>query len=69
MFVVSIDKAGSQIAIKLSENAKVDPDKLMGYLAINRGASFSPSGILRIDVSEDGPIHSAIDALEQIRVV
>jgi transcription-repair coupling factor (superfamily II helicase) len=69
MFVVSIDKAGSQIAIKLSENAKVDPAKLMGYLANNSGASFSPSGILRIDVSEDGPIHSAIDVLEEIRVV
>jgi hypothetical protein len=68
MFVVSIDKAGTQVAIKLSENAKVDPEKLMRYLAENENASFSPSGILRIEVTDDGPIHSAIRALEEIRL-
>lgn len=67
MFVVSIDKAGAQVAIKLSENAKVDPEKLTGYLAANEGSSFSPSGILRVNVTGDGPIHAAIGALTEIR--
>ena len=68
MFVVSVDKAGSQVAIKLSENAKVDPEKLMRYLAENEKATFSPSGILRIEVSEEGPIVSAMQALGEIQV-
>ena len=65
--VVSIDRAGAAVAIKLSQNAKVDPDKLMGYLAKNQGASFSPSGILRIDVADEGPISAARNALDEIR--
>ncbi len=66
--VVSIDKAGTQVAIKLSENAKVDPDKLMSYLAENKSASFSPSGILRVDAAGPGPISAAREALEGVRV-
>jgi transcription-repair coupling factor (superfamily II helicase) len=65
--VISIDRAGSSVAIKLSQNAKVDPDKLAAYLSSNEGASFSPSGILRVE-AEDGPIISASRALEEIRV-
>ena len=66
--VVSIDRAGSSVAIKLSQNAKVDPDKLAAYLSRNEGASFSPSGILRVEASDDGPIGAASQALEEIRV-
>ncbi len=65
--VVSIDKAGMQVAIKLSENAKVDPDKLMSYLAENKNASFSPSGILRVEAGGSGPIAAARQALEGVR--
>jgi transcription-repair coupling factor (superfamily II helicase) len=67
ILVVSIDKAGSGVAIKLSQNAKVDPEKLMSYLANNEAASFSPSGILRIETELDGPIAAARRALEEIR--
>ena len=67
MLVVSIDKAGTGVAIKLSQNARVDPEKLMDYLARNEGANFSPSGILRIETEGDSPIAAARDALEEIR--
>ncbi len=66
VLVVSIDRAGGGVAIKLSQNAKADPDKLMRYLSENEGASFSPSGILRIENVSDGPIAAARDALEKI---
>ena len=68
LFVASIDKVGSQVAIKLAENAKVGPEKLMSFLAKNEGASFSPSGILRIEIGDDGAIISTQRALEEIRV-
>jgi transcription-repair coupling factor (superfamily II helicase) len=68
MFVASIDKSGSQVAIKLAENAKVDPEKLMSFLARNEGASFSPSGILRVDIGDDGAITSAFQALEEVKI-
>jgi transcription-repair coupling factor (superfamily II helicase) len=68
LHVVSIDRAGGSVAIKLSQNAKVDPEKLMAYLARNEASSFSPSGILRVDTTSDGPISAAHQALEEISV-
>ncbi|HMJ08965.1 MAG TPA: transcription-repair coupling factor, partial [Pyrinomonadaceae bacterium] len=53
MRVVSVDKAAGGLAIKFSENAKVDPDKLTKFLAGNLAASFSPNGILRVEVDQD----------------
>ena len=67
LYVVSIDKAGTGVAIKLSQNAKVDPDRLMTFLSGNEGSSFSPSGILRVEVENDDPIGTARKALEEIR--
>ncbi|MEO6333548.1 MAG: transcription-repair coupling factor [Pyrinomonadaceae bacterium] len=67
VLVVSIDRTGGGVAIKLSQNAKFDPDKLMDYLSQNKGASFSPSGILRIDVTDDGPLAAARQVLEELR--
>jgi transcription-repair coupling factor (superfamily II helicase) len=68
VLVVSIDRAGGGIAIKLSQNAKVDPDKLMRYLSENKGSSFSPSGILRVEAGGDGPIAAARKALDEIKM-
>lgn len=62
MGIVSIDKSSGSIAIKLSENAKVDPENLMAFLAENGAASFSPTGILRIEVNTE-PIETAIRTL------
>ena len=66
--IVSIDKAGGGVAIKLGENALVDPEKLMTFLGENEGSSFSPAGILRVNiVAGDDPIVIAIRTLETIR--
>jgi transcription-repair coupling factor (superfamily II helicase) len=68
LYVASIDKAAGGLAIKLSENARIDPEKLMDYLSRNGGASFSPAGTLRIAVLDGDPIVAAIAVLEEVRV-
>jgi len=46
----------------------VDPEKLMTLLGETEGSSFSPAGILRINVvAGDDPIMIAIRTLETIR--
>ena len=63
--LLSIDKAASGFAIKLSDNARIDPEKLINFLAENEGSSFSPGGILRV-AAEDSLIARAIDTLGAI---
>ena len=68
MRIVSIDKAPSGVAIKLGENASVDPEKLMKFLADNANATFSPNGILRFEVAPgERLIPKAIETLSLIR--
>lgn len=66
MRIISIDKAPNGFAIKLSENAAVQPESLMALLAENEGSSFSPSGILRVATEEENIISAARDTLERI---
>jgi transcription-repair coupling factor (superfamily II helicase) len=51
--VISIDRSPGGIAIKLSEKARVAPEKLMEMVGVREGASFTPSGVLRLELSED----------------
>ncbi|HKC63989.1 MAG TPA: transcription-repair coupling factor, partial [Pyrinomonadaceae bacterium] len=51
--VVSIDRTHTGIAIKLSEKARVAPEKLMAMIGRREGATFTPSGVLRIDLDEE----------------
>jgi transcription-repair coupling factor (superfamily II helicase) len=51
--VISIDKTPGGIAVKLSEKARVAPDKLMTLVANRPGTSFAPSGVLRVDLDEE----------------
>jgi transcription-repair coupling factor (superfamily II helicase) len=51
--VLSIDKTADGVAIKLFEKATIAPEKLAGFLNSRENASFSPSGVLRVDLSED----------------
>ncbi|HEY5839234.1 MAG TPA: transcription-repair coupling factor, partial [Pyrinomonadaceae bacterium] len=51
--VVSIDRAPGGIAFKLSEKARVAPEKLMEMVRVREGASFTPSGVLRLELSEE----------------
>jgi transcription-repair coupling factor (superfamily II helicase) len=66
MAIISIDKVGDAVAIKLGEHARVDPEKLMAFLADHSTASFSPSGILRIPIETASPIDSAFKCLSDI---
>ena len=65
MGVISIDKTPSGIAIKLTETARVAPEKLMALLGKRAGVSFTPTGVLRVDLSEEEREH----VLETARAV
>ncbi|MCC6330012.1 MAG: transcription-repair coupling factor, partial [Acidobacteria bacterium] len=67
MRLVSIDRAKEGFAVKLSETARIAPEKLMMLLEEMPDASFSPSGILRLTADPENPIRSIRSALERIR--
>ncbi|MBS1787557.1 MAG: transcription-repair coupling factor [Acidobacteria bacterium] len=46
--ILSIDRIKESFSIKLSEKAKIDPQKLMELLEENKAASFSPTGVLKV---------------------
>jgi transcription-repair coupling factor (superfamily II helicase) len=54
--IISIDRLGESLAVKLGEKARVEPESLLKLLDENKSASFSPSGVLKIKldgVSDD----------------
>src|SRR3982075_4413773 len=51
--VISIDRTREGIAIKLAEKARVAPEKLMELITVREGATFTPSGVLRLELSEE----------------
>ena len=61
--VVSIDRTATGIAFKLGEKARVAPEKLLALVGERTGASFSPNGVLRVDLSAD----EKADAVETAR--
>ncbi len=71
MNVVSIDRTAQGIAFKLSDRARVAPEKLMLLVGEKTGASFAPSGVLRLELSEDEQdrmLEVAREVLLEIRV-
>jgi transcription-repair coupling factor (superfamily II helicase) len=68
--VISIDRTATGIAIKLGEKARVAPEKLMAMVASREGASFTPNGVLRLDLNEkesDATLETARGVLLEIR--
>src|SRR5437667_11414787 len=55
--IVSIDRTSEGIAIKLAEKARVAPEKLMELIKAREGASFTPSRVLRLELSEEEKDH------------
>jgi transcription-repair coupling factor (superfamily II helicase) len=53
MGVLSIDRTPDGVAVKLAEKASVDPGKLMQLVENRAGATFTPSGVLKLDLTED----------------
>jgi transcription-repair coupling factor (superfamily II helicase) len=69
--VISIDKTAPGFALKLSEKANVAPENLAVLLAEREGASFTPSGVLRVELSEaeqEQILEKVRDVLLEIRV-
>jgi len=62
--IVSIDREGERLAIKLSEKAKVDPDKLISMISAGT-ASFTPTGVLKVGIrsQEDRDVFAELKAL------
>jgi len=51
--VISIDRIRDGIAIKLAEKARVSPEKLMELIQSREGASFTPGGVLRLELNAE----------------
>jgi len=51
--VLSIDRTPTGVAVKLTEKSRVSPEKLMAFVSGSTGASFTPSGILKLDLAEN----------------
>jgi transcription-repair coupling factor (superfamily II helicase) len=69
--VISIDKTADGIAIKFGEKARVSPEKLRVLVSTRERASFTPTGVLRMDLSDeeaDGALEMAREALLELRV-
>jgi len=59
--IISIDREGDRLAVKFTENARIDPDKLIAMVS-DGSASFAPSGVLkiRLDSQDDISIFSEV---------
>jgi len=51
--VVSIDKTPDAVALKFSEKARVSTDKLAKLIEAGAGRTFSPSGVLKLPLTDD----------------
>ena len=68
--VISIDRTPTGLAIKLSEKARVAPEQLLALVNERAGATFTPSGVLRVELNEEeaeNVIETAHGLLLQIR--
>jgi transcription-repair coupling factor (superfamily II helicase) len=61
--VISIDRTPTGLAFKLKESARVSPDKLLALVGSGSGASFSPSGVLKVERA------AGVEIIEQARRV
>jgi len=62
--VLSIVREGARGVMKLTPQAKVDPNKLLVFISENPQAKFSPNGVLSFPLREHGP--EVIDAIEAV---
>ncbi|MDX6269600.1 MAG: hypothetical protein QOD28_823 [Acidobacteriota bacterium] len=67
--VLSLDRTPTGVAIKLSEKARVAPEKLLALVGSRTGTTFTPNGVLRVELDEteaDDVIETAHGLLLQI---
>ena len=62
--IISIDREGDRLAVKFTEEAKIDPDKLIAMVS-EGSASFAPSGVLKIviNVQDDAAVFDEVRGL------
>jgi transcription-repair coupling factor (superfamily II helicase) len=69
--VISIDKTAGGMAIKFGEKARISPEKLRVFVSTRERVSFTPSGVLRMELSDeeaDDVLRVAREALLELRV-
>ncbi len=67
--VVSIDREGDRLAVKFSEQARIDPDKLIAMIS-SGAASFTPAGVLKLKLEsqDDAAVFEEVrQLLDQLR--
>jgi transcription-repair coupling factor (superfamily II helicase) len=60
--VLTIDRKRDAVTVKFTEQAAVDPAQLARFVAQNRGAQFSPGGVLKFNLKSTQP-EAIIDQL------
>ena len=65
MHILSVDKTPTGLAFKLSENAAVDPGKLMNLVQSTPDAHFSPNGVLRLPLNSESASQQILDLARQ----
>src|SRR5437660_12463122 len=53
--VASVDRKRDQISIKFTEAAQIDPERLARFVSSERGAQFTPAGVLKFNVKSTMP--------------
>jgi transcription-repair coupling factor (superfamily II helicase) len=48
--VVAVDRKRDQISIRFRENASIDPERLARFVSSQKGAQFTPAGILKFSL-------------------
>jgi hypothetical protein len=51
--ILSIDRTPDGIALKFSEKTRISPEKLASFVGSREGSVFTPTGLLRLKLSED----------------
>ena len=63
--VQSIERNRNQVFFRLADQSKVSPERLLSLISRNQRASFSPQGLLALEV-EDLPPAEVFDAVRSI---
>jgi transcription-repair coupling factor (superfamily II helicase) len=53
--VAGIDRKRDQISVKFTEHAAIDPERLARFVASERGAQFTPGGMLKFTIKSTAP--------------
>ena len=67
--VIGIDRKRDQVSLRFRENASIDPERLARFVSSQRGAQFTPAGILKFNLKAlraDEVIASLRNLLDQL---